>query len=223
MPIRRSLRRLFLRLLRGAVRLGARIVPAESPWDRVTMSVPILAFGPGSSRQFAQYFEGESSVRPESIDDIVEWLLDCQYASDTDLFNAPDYWQHPSVFEQRRRGDCEDFALWTWRKLAEMGIDAEFCVGRVRRREAPEVIQQHAWVLYRVDGTDFLFEPAARSRQHMIRELADAMNEYVPHFSVNRNLRTCAFGGFMLDAQDRDSTVNRSTFTPGSRQLDSDT
>src|SRR4029453_16191642 len=125
-----------------------------------------------------------------------------EYATDTDLFHEPDYWQHPSVFEQLRRGDCEDFALWAWRKLAEMGIDAEFCVGRVRRRDQGEVNQQHAWVLYRVDGTEYLFEPAARHRDFMIRELADAMSVYVPHFSVNRNLRTCAFGGFMLDSRD---------------------
>ena len=203
MPIRKSLRRLVRRVFSQVVRLAARVVQAESPWDRVPVHVPTLAFGPGSSRQFAHYFEGESSVRPESIDDIVEWLLNCEYATDADLFNERDYWQHPSVFEQRRRGDCEDFALWAWRKLAELGIDAELYVGRVRRPEEPGVNQQHAWVVYRVDGAEFLFEPAARSRQHMIRELADAMNEYVPHFAVNRHLRTCAFGGVVLDSRDR--------------------
>src|SRR6185436_7297823 len=100
---------------------------------RLSLPVPIGAFGPGSRREFAQYFQGESHVRVESIDEIVEWLLNCQYMTDAILFNERDFWQHPNTFEQLRRGDCEDFALWAWRKLADIGIDAEFCVGRVVR------------------------------------------------------------------------------------------
>ncbi len=95
------------------------------------MPVPPGAFGPGSERPFAQYFEGESSVRVASIEEIVAWLQTCEYVSDVELFRKRDVWQHPSAFEHLRRGDCEDFALWAWRKLGELGIDADFCVGRV--------------------------------------------------------------------------------------------
>ena len=164
------------------------------------MRVPADAFGPGSRQDFALYFEGESCVRVQSIDDIVAWLLDCQYVTDTDLFDRRDFWQHPTVFEQLRRGDCEDFALWAWRKLAELGLDAEFYVGRVVCREEPDVDRQHAWVVYRVNRTDFLFEPAARNRQQMIRPLADAKDDYVPHFAVNRRFGTSAFVGCVLDS-----------------------
>jgi hypothetical protein len=60
--------------------------------------------------------------------------------------------------------------------------------------------RQHAWVIYRVDGTAFLFEPAARTPARMIRPLADAMGEYVPHFAVNHRFDTNAFVGCVFDA-----------------------
>ena len=75
------------------------------------------------------------------------------------LFNEIDLWQHPSSFEELRRGDCEDFALWAWRKLAELGIDAEFFVGRILSVEEPDVDRQHAWVVFRVGDVQFLSSP----------------------------------------------------------------
>lgn len=191
----------LLRLLSALVRWTGRAGASESPWERVTMPVPTGAFGPGSQRQFADYFEGESCVRVETIDDIVVWLQSCEYVTDTELFHERDFWQHPGTFEQLRRGDCEDFALWTWRKLDEMGIEAEFYVGRVRCSDEPAIDRQHAWVVYQVDGTHFLFEPAAASRDRMIRPLADAKDRYVPHFAVNRRRGTVAFVGCVLDAR----------------------
>jgi predicted transglutaminase-like cysteine proteinase len=193
-------RQLLRRLLSGLVRLAEGVVAPESPWDRVTMRVPTTAFGPGSRRDFGHYIAGESRVRVQSIDEIVEWLRTCEYVSDTDLFHERDVWQHPGAFEQLRRGDCEDFALWAWRKLAEVGVDAEFYVGRVVCRDEPEIDRQHAWVVYRIDGADYLFEPAAQSRPRMIRPLEDVMDEYVPHFAVNRKLATSAFVGCILDS-----------------------
>jgi hypothetical protein len=166
----------------------------------VAVTVPAKAFGPGSRRHFSHYLHGESSVRVDSIDEMVEWLLECQYVADVDLFREGDLWQHPSAFEALRRGDCEDFALWTWRKLGEVGIDAEFYVGRVRFDREGTVDRHHAWVVYRLDGDEFLFEPAARSRERMIRLLDDARDDYVPHFAVDRRFRTFAFGGCVHDS-----------------------
>jgi hypothetical protein len=164
------------------------------------MRVPKTAFGPGSRQDFSLYFEGESCVPVASIDEIVAWLLGCEYVSDVVLFDKRDHWQHPSVFEQLRRGDCEDFALWAWRKLVEIGIEAEFQVGRVVCDRQPGADRQHAWVVYRVESTDFLFEPAAREPTQMIRPLAEAMDRYVPYFAVNREFGTAAFAGCMLDS-----------------------
>ena len=182
------------RLLSTFTHLAERVVSSESVWDRVAIEVPARAFGSGSHEPFAAYFDGRSSVPVASIDDIVAWLHTCEYVSDLELFHERDVWQHPDVFEQRKRGDCEDFALWAWRKLAELGVDAEFCVGRAVAGE-PAHERQHAWVLYRVDGTLFLFEPAARTADVMIRPLEEAMCDYVPHFAVNRRFETTAFAG----------------------------
>ena len=135
------------RLLSAFMRFGARLAGRESAWEGVPMRVPARLFGPGSEQPFAQYFEGESGVPVESIDDIVAWLQSCEYVTDLEQFNQRDFWQHPRAFEQLRRGDCEDFALWAWRKLAEVGIDAEFCVGRVICASQPEVDRQHAGVV----------------------------------------------------------------------------
>jgi hypothetical protein len=184
------------------------------------MSVPARAFGPGSQRQFAEYFEGESGVRVESIDDIVAWLCSCEYVTDADLFHEPDLWQHPTAFELLRRGDCEDFALWAWRKLAEVGVDADFCVGRVICDEGPD--RQHAWVVFRVDETAFLFEPAARIRSRMIRPLSDAMGQYVPHFAVNHQFDTTAFVGCASDSRPEDQSASSSSDRLSDQRLTND-
>jgi hypothetical protein len=188
------------RLVAPILRLAARLVRRESAWDRLAIRVPATVFGPGSRQPFAEYFRGASSVPVQSIDDIVTWLQTCEYVTDVELFHERDVWQHPGSFETLRRGDCEDFALWAWRKLAEIGIDAEFVVGRVVCEDSPGIDCQHAWVVYRVDRTAFLFEPAARNPSRIIRPLADAMDEYVPHFAVNHRFDTDTFVGCAADA-----------------------
>lgn len=167
------------------------------------MRVPESVFGPGSRQPFASYLTGASEVRVSCIDDIVAWLQTCEYVTDMELFRERDVWQHPGEFERRLRGDCEDFALWAWRKLAEIGIDADFCVGRVIGGEGAETDGQHAWVVYRDDGMEYLFEPAAGTRSEMIRPLVDAMGEYVPHFAVNHRFDTNAFVGCATDSRYR--------------------
>jgi hypothetical protein len=52
-------------------------------------------------------------VKCESVHDIRQFLAGCKYVSDKDLFNKEEYWQPPEEFEQRKKGDCEDFAFWT--------------------------------------------------------------------------------------------------------------
>jgi len=193
-------RRQLRQIVSPLMHFVARLVGRESPWKRVPMRLPATVFGPGSSQPFDKYFEGESSVRVASIDDIVAWLQTCEYVSDLELFREQDFWQHPAVFEQRKRGDCEDFALWAWRKLAELGIEAEFCVGRVICDDQPEIDRQHAWVVYRVNGASFLFEPAAHTPSSVIRPLADAMGRYVPQFAVDGRFDTYAFAGCAADS-----------------------
>jgi transglutaminase-like putative cysteine protease len=199
------------RLLTPFVRFAAHLVTPESAWERVPMVVPAGAFGPGSHKPFAAYFDGTSSVSVQSIEDIVAWLQSCEYVSDVDLFHERDLWQHPTTFETLRRGDCEDFALWAWRKLAEVGIDAEFYVGRVVCDDT-DADRQHAWVVFRVGGTAYLFEPAARTPSRMIRPLVDAMSAYVPHFAVNHRFDTNAFAGCAFDLRRSHAAGRRRPF-----------
>ena len=193
-------------LRKGWTNVAHGLGTAGSPWDRVPINVPAAAFGPGSHAQFPRYFEGESRVHVTSIDEIVEWLSTCEYVSDAEQFHLPDVWQDPCAFERRQRGDCEDFALWAWRKLTEIDVDAEFFVGRVRCERDPASSRQHAWVVYRQERAEILFEPAARERREMLQPLESVRDVYVPHFSVDRRFTTSAFVGCLLDVPAAAST-----------------
>ena len=119
MPIPRFLARLLAPLL---ALLRPRVL-VDDPWARSPAVLPTRAFGRGSVRDFRWYFERESEVPVRSIDEVCDWLLGCAYVSDRELFNESDFWQHPGTFERLRQGDCEDYALWAWRKLVELGPD----------------------------------------------------------------------------------------------------
>lgn len=90
------------------------------------------------------------------IRDIVRFLRRCNYVLDKEQFDREDYWLPPEEFETTRKGDCEDFALWTWRQLIDLGYRARFVVG-VHGRYG----EGHAWVTFEKDGKHFLVEPMA--------------------------------------------------------------
>ena len=137
---------------------------------------------------FRWYFEGESTVRTATVDDVCEWLGACQYVSDDQLFNEADFWQHPRTFEQVRKGDCEDHALWAWRKLIELGHPAEFFVGQWLEGGGAHH-DGHAWVVFEQDGQRFLLEAVTKDEKHvMIRPLLDVRRELRPAFLGRRYL-----------------------------------
>src|SRR5690242_6901772 len=80
--------------------------------------------------EFRSYLTGDLTVKCNSLSDIQSFLRKCRYVSDVEQFGDWDYWMHPRHFERVRRGDCEDFALWTWRQLLAIGIDTRFVMGR---------------------------------------------------------------------------------------------
>ena len=104
----------------------------RDPWTWTRHPVPLWMFGPGCVKDFAWYLEGESRVAVADLDGLCRWLAGCAYVSDESLFRTDDYWQHPATFEQIRKGDCDDHALWAWRKLAALGYESEFMVGERR-------------------------------------------------------------------------------------------
>jgi hypothetical protein len=76
--------------------------------------------------------------------------------SDEEQFDRKDYWMPPEEFEKRKKGDCDDFALWTWRQLMGMGYKARYVVGR-----SGKYGQGHAWVTVEKDGKHFIVESLA--------------------------------------------------------------
>lgn len=192
--------------LRPFWRLLLRAIPAPDPWERVGYRVPVRKFGPGSTHDFAWYFQGTSSVSVSSLDDIENWLLGCEYVSDPDLFRVDDYWQHPQTFEQIRRGDCEDYALWAWRKLIELGYDADLVEGRCLPWSpgADGNERTHAWVIFRREGESYLFETTCKTKQQMVRRLADVADVYRPEIGVDRNRKSFAFGGALVTMRERE-------------------
>ena len=76
-----------------------------------------------------------------SIEDLRDFLLKCRYVSDMEQFGRDDYWMPPDKFEKEKMGDCEDFALYAWRQLLEMGYECRFTEG-----ESGIYGAGHAWV-----------------------------------------------------------------------------
>jgi hypothetical protein len=184
----RCLRIVYQRLLRWDTDVG--------PWERVWYRPPADRLG--SRQDFGWYMRGESTVAVASLEEICDWLLSCSYAGDRELFGENEHWQHPTTFERLRRGDCEDHALWAWRKLVELGVDADFVVGRILHagdKALPAAAGGHAWVLLRRDGVEWLFETVAKSREALLRRLDEVKSDYRPEFGVDRQLRTFSFAG----------------------------
>jgi hypothetical protein len=192
------MKRLLRRILAPAVRALARLLPPEDPWERFAYKVPLHAFGSGNNHDFSWYLDGESRVQVSNLADVQDWLLTCEYVRDTELFREPDFWQHPNTFERLRQGDCEDHALWAWRKLLELGIDAELVSGRTRREDASPG-GGHVWVLIRDNGETLLLEATAKSKAHMLRPLSEVRHQYLPSFGVDRSRQRFAYNGYLVD------------------------
>jgi hypothetical protein len=96
------------------------------------------------------------SVQCADLAEVRRFLQTCRYVSDMDQFGKRDHWMSPEEFERRRRGDCDDFALWTWRQLMHLGYSTRFVCGHSGRYGAG-----HAWVTFERDGRTFIVESLA--------------------------------------------------------------
>jgi len=63
------------------------------------------------------FFSQPLNVVCRDMNEIRAFLSTCRYVSDPEQFGVRDHWMSPEEFELARKGDCEDFALWTWRQL----------------------------------------------------------------------------------------------------------
>ena len=111
-------------------------------------------FGPNAP--LGRHVTQPLSVVCKDLDDLRRFLQGCRYVSDQVQFGRRDYWMPPEDFERRRQGDCDDFALWTWRQLMHLGYSARFVCGQGGRYGAG-----HAWVTFERDGRTFIVESLA--------------------------------------------------------------
>ena len=181
--------------MRPVFRLLVRSAKVTDPWERMDVTPRLALFGEGSRHAFGWYFEGESDVAVGDLAELQRWLGDCAYAPDPQLFQEPDFWQHPRTFEQLRRGDCEDFALWAWRKLVELGYDADLVVGRCVPPGAHG--SRHAWVMFRRDGVEYLYEPILGARPEAVHPFASVRERYIPEFGVGPDRKSFTFAGWL--------------------------
>jgi hypothetical protein len=199
--------------LRPALRLILHLMPKQDPWERFEYPVPLWQYGAGNRHDFDWYFEGDSAVEIKTLEELQDWLIGCEYAHDMELFHEPDFWQHPRTFERLRRGDCEDHALWAWRKLLELGFDAELVSGRTLPWQ-PGVKggeNGHVWVMLRSEGGTFVLEAVAKTRERMLQPLAKAIDDYRPEFGVDRKRKRFAFNGFILTLREREFGTGNSS------------
>lgn len=190
------LRRVTALVRRARDRVRVALFPPRDPWTRLAVRPPVHAFGPGARQDFAWYFQGESAVAIRELDDMLAWLGTCEYTTDHEAYQVTDFWQHPRTFELMRRGDCEDFALWAWRKLVELGYEAHFVVGYAMT--GPEAGRRHAWVQFRDGDVEYLLEPCQRSVEHAVRPLHEVRDVYYPEYGVDARRQRFAFAGYAL-------------------------
>jgi hypothetical protein len=142
--------------------------------------------GPHPTFPMGRYISQPLSVQCETMGDVRNFLASCKYVSDKELFGKRDYWQPPEEFEKRKKGDCEDFALWTWRQLLNMGYDARFVGGSAGRYG-----DGHAWVEYFQDGKCFLLEPLYCRFGYTMPRLSTL--RYEPRISVSWDSKTLRY------------------------------
>ena len=112
------------------------------------------------------------------LPDLRRFLAGCKYVSDQEQFGERDYWQPPERFEESKRGDCEDFALWALRQLLHMNYPARFALGSASRYG-----DGHAWVTFQRDGKTYLLEPLKWPVGLTLPRLS--ILKYKPRFSMS--------------------------------------
>ena len=133
--------------------------------------------GPHPTFPIGRFVSQPLTVHCASLTELRTFLCKCRYISDEKLFGKEEYWQPPEEFEKLKAGDCEDFALWTWRQMLAMGLDSRIVFGKHGRYGTG-----HAWVMFSQDGRFYLVEPQARFRGLRLPRLSTL--GYEPRFSV---------------------------------------
>lgn len=179
-----------------ALKLAIRYVDDGDRWNAVVHHVPLRLFARACRRDFDWYFEGESELTIETVPEICAWLSDCNYVNDQEFVRKRGFWQHPLTFEEVRRGNCVDHALWAWTRLSKLKFPARFIVGEWLPDGDGE-LNLHAWVVFEDGNKQFVLEGVADDPEKMIQPLEDMRQEYIPHFSVDERFERKIYAGYL--------------------------
>jgi hypothetical protein len=128
-----------------------------------------------STYPMGRYLSQPLRFKCHDINDLRAFLQKCSYVSDQEQFNKEDHWMPPEEFEKKQQGDCDDYSLWVWRQLIEMGYTTRFVVGLSGKYE-----EGHAWVTYIDRNIHYLLEPLLNFT-HKMPQLS--IVRYRPKFS----------------------------------------
>jgi hypothetical protein len=134
-----------------AVRLF--ISDADFEGERRRHKPPPLA----NTHPWNRYFNRPLRRKPTTLHDLARFLSGCRYLSDRRSRSRDDYWEPPDEFEIRRKGDCDDHAVYAWRVLTDLGYATRLILGEFRG-------ECHAWVHVAVHGRYYLIEPTWKHR-----------------------------------------------------------
>ncbi len=179
---------------------------AGDPWLRLPHAPPLAAYGPGLVHDFHEFLAGSSRIAATSPEIVARWLLECRYAADAQLLAEHDHWLHPATFELVRSGDCEDYALWGWRKLVDAGYDADFVVGLAPSPAGDAV--RHAWVVYRDAALEYILDGVQRRLERAIRPRTLVGDAWIPQAGADARGRRFAFAGLFRSAWGRKVTFD---------------
>lgn len=167
------------------------LFPPSDPWQRVATTVNWRKW-PAAPADWRTIFDGTSSVRVGSLAETCAWLARCRYCPDQHRGDGRDRWAHPLQFEAERVGDCEDFALWAWRKLAELGLATEFVLGLADPADYANVVN-HAWVHVHDGAQWWLLDASAGASETMLRPADFARAHYLPAVAIDQRLQSHAY------------------------------
>jgi hypothetical protein len=207
-----KLRGLLGNIMRPLLLRVVNAVPVDDAWEQWEQRIPSKQFGSGCIRDWPWFFEGQSTVKVKSVEEVCRWLSECCYAHDKTVFNESDFWQHPVTFETTRKGDCEDHALWAWRKLTELGYRAEFVRGRYfDGRDLHRTA--HAAVIFEQHGRRYFLDTVAKGGRKMVMTVITARALFCPECSVDSSFKTYRYSGRTLIMQRslRDGEQTRGT------------
>lgn len=110
----------------------------------------------GNTHPWNRYFNKPLKTKPQTLAEIEAFLCKCKYLSDQKTRSQSDFWEPPDEFEKRKKGDCEDHAIWAWRHLHDLGYQTRFVLGNCGN--------WHAWVHIFVNGRVYLLEATQKHR-----------------------------------------------------------